>query len=267
MANLLFSFLVGVESRYMKKALITGVSKGIGRTIAKTLHSEGFHIFGVYKWSDSYKDEKPLAEKLSSQLPNLTLIPCDLNDRKSYQKIAKVIGNTKLDAVVHNAGEFLENSWKKFNIENWDRSIAVNMEAPLLLTKQIENNLNNNIGIVIISSTDAWFSAFDDLGYGVSKAGLNNVVKSLAAALANRKIRVNAILPGWVDTDMAESANVNELAQDKTLLGRNATPQEIANVVSFLLSDKASFMTGSLVPVDGGYTAVDYVVKKEHENR
>jgi len=245
----------------MKYALITGVTKGIGLTIAKTLHADGFHIFGVYKSSES------LAEDLSKELSELTLIQCDLKDRDSFDKIAKVIGDKKLDAVVHNAGVFLENSWNDFSVEKWDRSIAVNMEAPLLLTKRIEANLNKGIGIVIISSSDSWYAGFEDLGYSASKSGLNNVVKSLAAALANKKIRVNAVLPGWVDTEMADKANVDELAHDKSLLGRNASTQEIADVVSFLLSKKSSFMTGSLIPVDGGYTSVDYVVKKESENR
>lgn len=251
----------------MKNALVTGVTKGIGRTIAKTLHTEGFHIFGVYKWLESYKDEEPLAKELLEEIPNLTLIPCDLKDRESFEKIAKIIGNASLDAVVHNAGEFMENGWKNFDIESWDRSIAVNMEAPLLLTKRIEKNLKKDIGIVIVSSTDGWYAGFDDLGYAVSKSGLNNVVKSLAAALADRKIRVNAVVLSWVDTGMAEDAGVYELMHDKALLGRNGSTQEIANVVSFLLSDKASYMTGSLVTVDGGYSAVDYVVKKEHENK
>lgn len=251
----------------MKNALVTGVSKGIGRVIATTLHSEGYHIFGVYKWSKTYREEKELASKLSEEMSNLTLIPCDLKDRSSYNEILSVIGDTKLDAVVHNAGEFLDNDWKNFSIENWDRSIAVNMETPLLLTKKLENNLRDNIGIVIMSSSDGWFAGFDDIGYAVSKSGLNNVTKSLAAALSSRNIRVNAIAPGWVDTDMAESADVDELSYDKSLLGRNAAPQEIADVTSFLLSEKASFMTGAIVTIDGGYTCVDYVVKKEFENR
>ncbi len=251
----------------MKHALVTGVTKGIGKTIAKTLHASGFYIFGVYKWSELYTDEEPLAKEIEKELANLTVIPCDLNDRESFEKIADAIGTTKLDAVVHNAGEFLQNNWQDFDIQAWDRSLNVNMAAPLLLTKRLERNLNDNIGIVAITSTDGLHAGFDDLGYAVSKAGLNTAVKCLAAALAAKKIRVNAVVLSWADTQMAENANVNVLAHDKALLGRNASTQEVANVVEFLLSDKASYMTGSLVVVDGGYTSVDYVVKKEFENR
>lgn len=116
-------------------------------------------------------------------------------------------------------------------------------------------------------SSDAFYAGYDDIAYSVSKAGLNNLTKSLAATLADKKIRVNAITPGWVDTEMAESANINALAHDKTPLKRNATTDEIAEVVSFLISKKASFINGAIIAVDRGYSAVDYVVKREHESR
>jgi NAD(P)-dependent dehydrogenase (short-subunit alcohol dehydrogenase family) len=118
---------------------------------------------------------------------------------------------------------------------------------------------------VNIASTDAYYAAYDDLGYAASKAGLINLTKSLAAAFAARNIRVNAIAPGWVDTQLSENADVNEFAAFQTPLGRNATTQEIANIVEFLLSEKASFTTASVINVDGGYSSVDYVIKKESE--
>ena len=121
--------------------------------------------------------------------------------------------------------------------------------------------------MVNIASTDALFAAYDDIGYAASKAGLISLTKSMAAALADRGIRVNAIAPGWVDTEMAENADINEYAHFQTPLGRNATTQEIANVVEFLMSDKASFVNASLLTADGGYSAVDYTVKKEFEER
>ena len=249
----------------MKYALVTGVTKGIGKNIAQTLSKEGYHIFGVYKWSVNYKDEENQADEILKEMPELSLIPCDLKNRESFDLIAECIGDKNLDAVVHNAGELMDNSWNNFDIESWDRSIAVNMEAPILLTKRIEKNIKNNSSIVIISSTDGWYAGYGDLGYSVSKSGLNNVTKSMATALANRNIRVNAILPGWVNTAMGEQADINEYAFEKCPLKRNAETYEISNVVSFLLSEKSSFINGSLITVDGGYTSVDYVIKKEFE--
>jgi NAD(P)-dependent dehydrogenase (short-subunit alcohol dehydrogenase family) len=89
----------------------------------------------------------------------------------------------------------------------------------------------------------------------------------MAAALAKRGVRVNAVAPGWVDTEMAESAGVSEFAHYQTPLGRNATTQEIANVVEFLLSDRSSFVNGAVINTDGGYSTIDYVIKKEAESR
>lgn len=250
----------------MKNILITGVSKGIGRTVAHHFHSLGYTVYGGYKWSSTYKDEQPLAESLKAELPNVTLLPFDLADRQQLEQLIQQMNGVQLDAIVSNAGEFIPNTFSGFNLEAWDRSIAVNMTAPLLLTFGLRNNLTKNASVVTIASTDAYYAAYDDIGYAASKAGLISITKSMAAALAGKNIRVNAIAPGWVDTDMAESANVNEFAHFQTPLGRNATTQEIANVVEFLVSPKSSFVNASVITVDGGYSSVDYVIKKEAEN-
>jgi len=250
-----------------KTVLITGVSKGIGRTIAEKLHSEGFYIFGGYKWRKDYRKEETQANSLKKELKNLKLLPFDLGIRENTFKLTKEIGSTKLSAIVNNAGEFIENDWLKFDYDSWDRVIEVNMVAPLVIAQELKNNLLANAAIVSISSSDAFYAGFDDIAYSVSKAGLNNLTKSLAAMLVDKKIRVNAIAPGWVDTEMAESADIDTLPHSKTFLNRNATTEEIAEVVSFLISKKASFINGAIISVDGGYSAIDYVVKKEHENR
>lgn len=251
----------------MKNILITGVSKGIGHTLAAHFHSLGFYIYGGYKWSKDYKDEEALADNLKASLPNLTLLPCDLADRDALKQLIAKLEGIKLEAIVNNAGEFLSNSWETFDPALWDRSLAVNMTAPLLLAHGLRQNLVEEGSLVNIASTDAYYAAYDDIGYAASKAGLISVTKSMAAALAERKIRVNAVAPGWVDTDMANNANVNEFAHYQTPLGRNATPQEIAEVVAFLVSKKSSFVNGTVINVDGGYSSVDYVIKKESETR
>ncbi|HSX02551.1 MAG TPA: SDR family oxidoreductase [Candidatus Saccharimonadia bacterium] len=249
----------------MKNILITGVSKGIGRTLAHHFHGLGYTIFGGYKWSDAYKEEQALAESLKAELPNLTLLPFDLADRELLDQLIRRMKGVQLAAIVNNAGEFIPNNFAQFSPDTWDRSIAVNMTAPLLLVFGLRDNLTSNASIVNIASTDAYYAAYDDIGYAASKAGLISVTKSLAAALASRNIRVNAIAPGWVDTEMAENAAVNEFAHFQTPLGRNATTQEIAGVVEFLVSSKSSFINAAVINADGGYSSVDYVVKKEAE--
>jgi len=249
----------------MKNILITGVSKGIGRKLAQHFHGLGFHVYGAYRWSEGYKNNEQLAETLKQELPNLTMLPCDLADRDAIAQTIHSFEGMKLDGIINNAGTFLDNSWGSFDIASWDKSIAVNMTAPLLLVLGLQDNLHDGSSVVNISSTDANYAAFKDLGYAASKAGLINVTKSMASALGRRNIRVNAIAPGWVDTDMATQADVSEYASYQTPLGRNATTQEIVNVVEFLISDKSSFITGTVINADGGYSSVDYAVKKEFD--
>lgn len=249
----------------MKSILITGVTKGIGHTLAQHFHGLGFYVYGVYKWAQEYKEEESLAEELKQQLNNLKLLPYDLANRDAVKALVNDLKDVELDGIVNNAGEFMENSWDNFSLENWHRSIAVHMTAPLLIAQELKGNLKEGASIVNVASTDAYYAAYDDIGYAASKAGLMNLTKSMAVGLAKRNIRVNAIAPGWVDTDMAESANVNEHAHYQTPLGRNATTQEIANVVEFLISEKSSFVNGTVINADGGYSSVDYVVKKEAE--
>lgn len=250
----------------MKNILITGVSKGIGRTLVHHFDKLGYTIYGGYKSSPTYNEEESLAESLKSELPGITLLPYDLADRNLLDQLVQQMEGIKLEAIVNNAGEFIPNRFTDFDLVAWDRSLAVNTTAPLLLTFGLRNNLVKDASIVNIASTDAYYAAYDDIGYAASKAALISVTKSMAAALSSKNIRVNAVAPGWVDTEMAEKANVNEFARFQTPLGRNATPQEIANVVAFLVSSQSSFINAAVINADGGYSSVDYVVKKEAEH-
>lgn len=250
----------------MKNILITGVSKGIGRTLAHHFSGLGYTVYGGYKSSPTYKEEESLAEGLKSELPDITLLPYDLADRNLLEQLIQRIGDIKLEAIVNNAGEFIPNRFTNLDLAAWDRSIAVNTTAPLLLAFRLRDNLLHNASIVNIASTDAYYAAYDDIGYAASKAALISVTKSMAAALAGKNIRVNAVAPGWVDTEMAEKANINEFASFQTPLGRNATTQEIANVVEFLVSSKSSFINAAVINADGGYSSVDYVIKKEAQH-
>jgi len=128
------------------------------------------------------------------------------------------------------------------------------------------NNINKGGTIVNISSTDGLVGSYSSVAYSASKAAINNLTKSLAIKLAAKGIRVNAVAPGWVDTGGAMLLPASKQAVDLTPLGRMARPKEIAEAVYFLISKKASFITGTTLVVDGGYTCVDYVMKKEADS-
>jgi NAD(P)-dependent dehydrogenase (short-subunit alcohol dehydrogenase family) len=248
----------------MKTLLITGVSRGIGRQLATHFCAQGIHVIGAYKSSSSYTEEDQEAKILADELGDyLTIAPCDLADRFAVDSLISEIGNRNIDGIINNAAEYIPKDWDNMDFADWDRSVAVNMTAPLYLVNRLRKNLNKGSAIVNIASSDAWFAGYEDIAYSATKAGLISLTKTLAAILGEKKVRVNAIAPGWVDTAMAEAAGIDEAAHYKTPLGRNATTQEIVDVAEYLLSDKASFITGATISVDGGYSVVDEVLKRE----
>lgn len=239
----------------MKLILITGTTNGIGNSLKNYFLSRGYRVIGL----DKEKDEE-------GQDDNFEFIHLDLADKEAIEKIKDVVGKRSLYAIINNAGEYEGNSFEDFNIDRFSRSQLVNSTMPLAITAAMASNLEDGISNVInITSSDACFAGHEDLGYSASKAALSNVTKSMAAYLGKRNIRVNAIAPGWVDTSMADSAGINDLAYKKTPLGRNAKPQEIVDLIEYLISDRASFINGSIINIDGGYSMIDTVVQEEYE--
>lgn len=241
----------------MKKILVTGATRGIGKAITQALLEEGHEVIGVYK------ENQDAANALLQVHPsNLSLLKADLSNADEIQELTKKLSDIRLGGIVNNAGTVYLTKWEDLNFEEWDQTLAANLTAPLKIVHALRNNLNEGTSIVNISSVDAFCAAYDTIAYAASKAGLISVTKSLAAVLGPKKIRVNAVAPGWVETDMTKDSMPDE-SKELTPLNRNAQPQEIANVVNFLLSDKSSFINGTAITVDGGLTAIDYTLYKE----
>lgn len=241
----------------MKTALITGITKNIGREILKILISDGYFVHGTYKSDDGE------AEKLKSELKNLELYKVDFSERKQTLDLIEKLKAFKFDAIVNNAGVIEFNQFDKLEVESWDRVMEVNLNAPFLICHGLRNNINPKGVIVNITSTDGLTGAFVSLSYSASKAGLINLTKGLGNIFGKNGIRVVAVAPGWVGSGMDSPAITEAMANNP--LGRNANPEEIAATVSFLVSDKASFINGQTIIVDGGYTNVDPILKKEAE--
>ena len=243
----------------MKTILVTGGTRGIGRAITKKLLSEGHKVFAVYK--EGTKQANELAEKYGDQV---AILQTNLADKEQVSQLIENLKDIQFDGIVNNAGIVYLTKWEDFNFDEWEETLAVNLTAPIKLVHGLRNNLKDGGAVVNIASVDGFCAAFDTVAYAASKAALISVTKSLAAILGSRGVRVNAIAPGWVETEMTADTMPDE-SKELTPLKRNAKPEEVANVASFLLSEQSSFVSGTTVTVDGGLTVVDYTLYKESE--
>jgi 3-oxoacyl-[acyl-carrier protein] reductase len=239
----------------MKTILVTGSSRGIGKAIAITLSKAGYEVHGTYNAS------KEDADKLTAEY-GIVFHQADLAMREDTLRLAKELSSLKLHALVNNAGIWEMDKVSDMNYATWDRTIEVNLTAPVILATQLAKTMPSGGSIVNISSTDGMTGGYDGLGYSASKAGLISITKSLGNTLGMKGIRVNAVAPGWVDTEMVTD-EVAQTSSGSIPLGRHAKPEEIASVVEFLVSDRASYINGETIVVDGGLFNADDVLKKE----
>lgn len=240
-----------------KTALVTGGSRGIGRAIVQTLAQEGWRVIATY--NTGIEEAQELKRELGIEIRHI-----DLSDRQRSLDFARAISDEfDLSALVNNAGIIEFEPFHELTLGAWDRTLEVNVTAPLILSKEIGLRMAQGSAIVNIASTDAHIGSFSSIAYSASKAALLSITKSLADVLGSRGVRVNAVTPGWVDTGMSTEESFD--AVDLTPLARIGRPEEIASAVSFLLGDKATFISGASLVVDGGYTGVDYIMKKEND--
>jgi 3-oxoacyl-[acyl-carrier protein] reductase len=235
--------------------IVTGATKGIGRAIAGRLSGAGYLVHGVH--SSSPEEAGKLALEYG-----IIFHQVDLSQRKQTLELAEKLSALSPRALVNNAGIWQVDDLNGSDFDVWDKTLAVNLTAPLILSRLISKTMVSGSSIVNIASTDGLLGAYNGVSYSVSKAALINLTKSLGNTLGPKNIRVNAIAPGWIDTAMVDD-NAADNAQETNPMGRTGRPEEIANVVEFLISDKASYINGETIVVDGGGVNVDYGLKKE----
>ncbi len=244
----------------MKRILVTGGAQGIGRAIVgMLLADEMIHVTVIDKQTTAYVEQ---CQQLYAK--RFTFILQDIAERQTLASVLEHIGQHPIHGVINNAGEVYLEKWNMLKLETWDRTIAVNLTAPLQIVHGLRDALTEDSAIVNIASADGYNAAFDTIAYAASKAGLMNLTKSLAAVLGGQGIRVNAIAPGWVETEMTKGT-LPEESVIMTPLRRNATAADVASVACFLLSAQSSFIQGETITVDGGLSVVDYTLKKESE--
>jgi NAD(P)-dependent dehydrogenase (short-subunit alcohol dehydrogenase family) len=168
----------------------------------------------------------------------------------------------EVHALINNTGIWEMDKPLNMNYATRDRTLEINLTTPLILSTALGKTMQSGGSIINISSTDGMTGGYDGLSYSASKAGLISITKSLGNTLGSKGIRVNAIAPGWIDTEMVTD-EVAKTSSSSIPLGRNGRPEEVAALVEFLISGKASYINGETIVIDGGLFNTDDVLQKE----
>jgi 3-oxoacyl-[acyl-carrier protein] reductase len=250
-------------TQHIKTALVTGASRGIGRATAAALARDGAHVLVHY--GRSKKEAESLVSEIQAEGGRANAISADLGTPDGAALLAKqvrsIVGD-RLDVLVLNAGISKAARLADYTVEDFDNLFATNVRSPFFLVQQLLPILGEGSNIIAISSLGSHAvpgkPAVDIpsiLAYSSTKGALETLVKNWAAILGPKGIRVNAVAPGVIDTDMSNFTKTEagrEAALGMQALKRIGQPEDVADVVAFLASDKARWITGASIPVDGG---------------
>jgi 3-oxoacyl-[acyl-carrier protein] reductase len=239
-----------------KVVLVTGAAQGIGRAIALRFAKGGAKIVlnDIEPQKENLENTKKEIETLGGEAKYYF---ADVSKYEEVEKMMKEIENDfgRLDVLVNNAGIIKDRTFAKMTYEEWKAVIDVNLTGVFNCTKAALPLIIANQGnIISISSIVGERGNFGQTNYSASKAGIIGFTKSLAKELGKFGVRVNAVAPGFIETKIVESVpeNIKIAVKQLTALGRFGKPEEVANVVYFLSTEEASFITGEIIHIDGG---------------
>ncbi|MCK5655196.1 MAG: 3-oxoacyl-ACP reductase FabG [Candidatus Aureabacteria bacterium] len=232
-----------------KIALVTGASRGIGKAIAAAIIEAGGTVIVTYKKNEDLAREVAKRDKKGKSIA----VQMDVSDRSSVKKAKDIVINkfNHIDIFVNNAGINKPNDFDKITDNDWENVLDVNLKGPFIVTQEFLSMMKEKGSIINISSVSGQYGGPRTTHYAASKAGLIAFTQNLAIFCAQKKIRVNAVSPGLIESEMAKAAK-GLLIEEKILLGRLGTPEEVAKAVLFLASDDASYITGHTLNVNGG---------------
>lgn len=238
-----------------KVAVITGGASGIGLATAKKLLGEGSNVVLV-DWNQDVSD---IAKSLSN---NCIGIRCDVSSDTDVQKCVNEIIEKfgRIDYLVANAGiGGGPNKAHEVSVDEWNKVIGVNQTGIFLMNKYVIGEMLKTGGGAIVNTSSMYglVGTTMSFAYSASKGAINQMTRSLALTYARDNIRVNAIAPGYVDTPILASVpkEMKDAMANQLPVGRLGEDTEIANLICYLLSDNATFITGAIVPIEGGFTA------------
>lgn len=239
-----------------KIALVTGGARGIGRAICRSLAKDGFKI--AINYNNSEKEATALKNELSD-ITEVEIFKCDVSDsvavKGMFSEISQKLGNVSV--LVNNAGIAEQALFTDITDEMWQKMISTNLSSTFYCSREaLKSMINEKYGVIInIASMWGEVGASMEVHYSAAKAGLIGMTKALAKEVGLSGVRVNAVSPGVVLTDMMNSFSESdkEMLKEETPLNALGTPENIADAVSFLVSDKASFITGQVISVNGGF--------------
>lgn len=252
-----------------KTAIVTGGAKGIGFACARRFLEQGAQV--IIADVDEKTGNK--AEKSLAELGDVRFVHCDVGDRLSVRNLmaATLDSFNSLDVLVNNAGIIHSDDFLDISEEDFDRVMQVNLKGAFLCGQAAARQMVDQIEegrapgtIINMSSINAQVAIPSQVPYSISKGGVQQLTKVMALSLASRGIRVNAIGPGSINTDILAAVNNDPEAKNRILsrtpMGRIGEASEIASIAAFLASDDASYITGQTLYADGGRLALNYTV-------
>jgi 2-deoxy-D-gluconate 3-dehydrogenase len=242
-----------------KLAVVSGGTRGIGLSIARGLGHAGADILIIGR--DRAKAEESTAS-LAGEGLKASFLLADVTREEDCRKVGDAVANRgrPLDILVNNAGTNDRRPPENYSMEEWHFLIDANLTSVFALTRALKPLMTRGGKIINIGSMTSIFGASFSAPYGAAKGGVVQLTKALASAWARENIQVNAILPGWIETELtrrgrAATPDLQERVIARTPAGRWGQPADIAGAAVFLASPASDFITGAALPVDGGYSA------------